>query len=333
MIRSGPRTVPHFAHYRRSTCVHNEGEGGYHENGKIQLYQWLKKQGYDTTLEEYVPSIQQRPDVLVRSKTHTLAFEYQCASLSLTEWQRRTTGFKRAGIIPIWIRGATSLGKRKRMTQALSSLDQAFFYQLPRSPSITLYAYCSDTERFILHQHPYPLSSTRALTTVSSHKLHSLSLSTLLTFTRPLHVESYFHSIVLSRKKWRSMRPNQNPNSKENQWFQWLYLKGYHPSLLPSICCIPVLEHEWGEPNYVWQSRLVLDELDPIQIGGVYSYFHSNKKKTGVIHYMDVLCRLKIFERVEGGYVKRKPIVFPECVPHAYEQDEALNNKLCIALF
>src|SRR5690625_4306190 len=65
-VKARQKVTPHFAHKVESDCsLYNQGEGPYHEKGKLLLFKWLKRQTNDVYLEHYIPQIKQIPDVFL----------------------------------------------------------------------------------------------------------------------------------------------------------------------------------------------------------------------------------------------------------------------------
>lgn len=105
-LKIGEIKIPHFAHLKVSSCESqfSEGESEQHLLGKEHLYQLFLKLGYEVELESYIPTLQQRPDLLVKTKEEkTIAIEFQCSNISSDYLQSRNTGYKLENIQPIWI--------------------------------------------------------------------------------------------------------------------------------------------------------------------------------------------------------------------------------------
>ncbi|MGE6769961.1 competence protein CoiA, partial [Bacillus velezensis] len=63
-IKLGREKLPHFAHKKSRLCPgESEPESEYHLEGKRQLFLWLKTQGCSVSLEPYLTSAGQRPDL------------------------------------------------------------------------------------------------------------------------------------------------------------------------------------------------------------------------------------------------------------------------------
>ncbi|MDI5790199.1 competence protein CoiA family protein [Bacillus licheniformis] len=87
----------------------HEPESPYHLKGKRLLYEWLGRQGLRPVLEPYLQEIRQRPDLLLEHGTRQVAVEFQCANLNAAAYRKRTEGFLRLGIEPVWILGGNRI--------------------------------------------------------------------------------------------------------------------------------------------------------------------------------------------------------------------------------
>ncbi|WP_285395506.1 competence protein CoiA family protein [Lysinibacillus sp. fls2-241-R2A-57] len=104
-LKIGEYNIPHFAHNANNSCVQlfSEGESKLHLQGKIQLFEWLRKLGHTVKLEPYLPNLSQRPDVLLIKEQKQIAIEFQCSSISHEKWQLRTSGYEKNSIQPLWL--------------------------------------------------------------------------------------------------------------------------------------------------------------------------------------------------------------------------------------
>src|SRR5690625_2465352 len=102
IVKAGPKVIPHFAHYQATNCTASGGEGTYHEQGKLLLFQWLRRQRLAVQLEKYLPAINQRPDLLLTINQRQIAIEFQCSRVPSRQIRQRNQGYKQAGIIPLW---------------------------------------------------------------------------------------------------------------------------------------------------------------------------------------------------------------------------------------
>ena len=75
---------PHFAHLAHSKCtVTTEGETAEHLAGKALLGEFCRLWQVNFEYEVYLPTIKQRPDLLVSTDTRHVAIEFQCSPLSI----------------------------------------------------------------------------------------------------------------------------------------------------------------------------------------------------------------------------------------------------------
>src|SRR5699024_6149436 len=90
IIKAGSRMITHFAHKSTLHCSSSEGgEGPYHEQGKLLLYQWLKSQHLQEELEAHLHEINQRPDLLLTINEKKIAIEFQCARIPIGQIKQR----------------------------------------------------------------------------------------------------------------------------------------------------------------------------------------------------------------------------------------------------
>ncbi|PLS34062.1 hypothetical protein CYV26_11145 [Carnobacterium maltaromaticum] len=123
-LKKGEIKLPHFAHLQSEKCqVFSEGETEEHLIGKRVLYNWFIQQGIPCQLEAYIPSLKQRPDLVIwLSSDQPCAIEFQCSPLSIKRLQERTQGYKSAGYAIYWILGSAFLPKKN-----FSMSQRAFF--------------------------------------------------------------------------------------------------------------------------------------------------------------------------------------------------------------
>jgi len=104
-LKIGKYNIPHFAHIANKSCVQlfSEGESKLHYQGKIQLFEWLRKLGHTVKLEPYLPKLSQRPDLLLIKEQQQIAIEFQCSAISHEKWLLRTSGYEKNSIQPLWL--------------------------------------------------------------------------------------------------------------------------------------------------------------------------------------------------------------------------------------
>ncbi|WP_182200029.1 competence protein CoiA [Paraliobacillus salinarum] len=258
IIRVGDKRIAHFAHQRKSQCVLSAGEGEYHEQGKLDLYHWLKNQGYYVELETYLPQIKQRPDLLLFHKNKKVAIEYQCATIPTKQFVSRTIGYKKLGITPIWILGGNRFKRDKQQQISITPTDQHFIHQLNSRLPISYLYYCSNTKEFAISYNGWLSGRRTVIGNLIIRPIRSLKFVDLFNISSNNDTEKV--KLWLYEKKRFRFKNQIHPSKDEKQWRQWLYLHRSHPSTLPAMIYLPVLS-QWKMtvPPWNWQSRLWFD--------------------------------------------------------------------------
>ncbi|KKE80382.1 hypothetical protein DTX80_17295 [Bacilli bacterium] len=274
LIKAGKKMIPHFAHYATSQCsAGDRGEGIYHEQGKFLLYQWLKKQGLEVTLEKYIPEIRQRPDILLKINKKQIAVEYQCARIPVEEVNRRNRGYQSIGITPIWILGANLLERQGKNTFKINSFTQQFIHRFSYELPTVLYYFCPQTLQFIFIQDLFFTTKTQAIGKLKVTDIRKTYFKELFSLSYFMKKEIY--SLWEKRKQYFRLQPRNNLYGMELAWHQWLYLKQVHVESLPSIIYLPVpTQFRMKSPPWDWQSRICINLLQPLETGSIIS-FHS----------------------------------------------------------
>ncbi|MFJ7184966.1 competence protein CoiA [Lysinibacillus xylanilyticus] len=104
-LKIGKYNIPHFAHIANNSCVQlfAEGESKLHLQGKVQLFEWLRKLGHTVKLEPYLQKLSQRPDMLLIKEQKQIAIEFQCSTITHEKWLLRTSGYENNSIQPLWL--------------------------------------------------------------------------------------------------------------------------------------------------------------------------------------------------------------------------------------
>ncbi|MBB6453053.1 competence CoiA-like predicted nuclease [Salirhabdus euzebyi] len=268
-MRIGQKVIPHFAHEQLDGCALGQGEGEYHEKGKLDLYNWLKQQGgLEVALEPYIEKIKQRPDILVKVGSRYCAVEFQCALISEEILQKRTKGYLRIGIQPIWIIGKERIKLRGGNLAVLKPFEQLFFQQFASNNYPILLSYCPRTNMLTSISNPYPLK-TKVYGNMVTRPLAQLCFYDL--FKEGLLSIQKLYSCWLKEKILIRTQKNRFLSHIEQQYFEWLYTKGLHPQHLPSLIHLPIPNHFHVQtPVYMWQSSFLLNIVVPLQVGGIF---------------------------------------------------------------
>lgn len=346
IMKVGVKIIAHFAHKSTVDCPSYEGgEGMYHEQGKLLLYQWLKRHDMKVELEVYLPEIQQRPDIFITWNNRRIAIEYQCARISGEIIRKRTHGYRSSGIIPIWIAGATLFTRYQANSFRIDQFTKQLLHQYnPRLPPV-LYYFCPYTSQLAILQDIFITKSTQAIGKIRISPLNKHKFSDLFQFEFFTNAELQY----LWQKEKFKFRQTQGikPYGSELNWRRWLYSKGLHLENLPSIVHLPITsQYRMKIPLWNWQSKVCLEIIDPLPVEGVFSnaecqglFFRQLYKSkqfplipsqsNPVQEYLSLLEQLQVIEKVSSGmYKKRQPISFYHHIEQAVQGDEQLVKEL-----
>ncbi|WP_028782063.1 competence protein CoiA [Thalassobacillus devorans] len=335
LVRAGSKVVPHFAHFPNSSCPSSKsGEGAYHQQGKVRLWEWLQAQGYNPVLEGYLPEIGQRPDLLLQTKSRRIAIEYQCARISEKEIAKRTRQYNEIGIFPFWILGGNRVVRKGSGLLQLTAFERNFIYHYR---DYRIHFFDPVTDQMMIGYHLQGSGSNLVFSIIRYFPLAVISLKNV--FAEPNLLLNDMPAGWKSFVKKRRTRPLGHTSPQEKSWRQYLYAKSYHPSLLPSITYLPVPSQiQLTEPPWIWQSRYYLDTFLKTPVGGllpikpakmIVPLLHVHVNPNPLQEYLTMLCRLGLAEEVSSGvYRKRQEVKAPLTIEEAIKQDEIIFNSL-----
>ncbi|GAB2532959.1 competence protein CoiA [Gracilibacillus alcaliphilus] len=257
IIKAGSKKSPHFAHRVDKGCALS-GESSYHDEGKKDIYVWLKRQGYKVYLEHHIAEINQRPDILLEIANKRIAIEYQCAAISQQEMLKRTAGYRSVQIHPIWILGGNRLKRQSADTLHVSIADQVFLSQIHPVYPLALYYYCSASKQIASFQDIIFVTRRTAFGNLTFKKLSGLTWQEL--FQPHYRSKSLFQRFWRRKKeKWR-YQPASPYHQQEQVWRQWLYLNQLQITDFPSYVYLPITsQYQMKSAPWIWQSRLYVD--------------------------------------------------------------------------
>ncbi|GAA0445475.1 MULTISPECIES: competence protein CoiA [Virgibacillus] len=346
IMKAGAEVIPHFAHYSSSHCrIREDGEGAYHESGKLILYQWLKAQKLNVTLEPFLNEIQQRPDILLTVNTKKIALEYQCATIPISIITARNKGYQAAGITPIWILGAKHFKRETASKFRLSPFTSSFIHQFPTSQSLKVFFFCPITRYFITAQNIYFTTSFKALGKFVITKLKHLIFTDI--FKEISFPKQELYPLWLKEKMLFRTKSRVRTTKQEFLWLKWLYIKQHHVETLPSLIYLPISSQiRMNKPLWLWQSKIILDHIAPLSVGTKMDVRFIGrllnkqtrsisqtplllKTKNPLIEYMSLLEQLKIVKQnAPFIYTKRIPVFVPSTLERALEEDQLIINQL-----
>ncbi|WP_277673479.1 competence protein CoiA [Piscibacillus halophilus] len=341
ILKAGPVMIPHFAHYKNSTCP-NQGESQTHLKGKINLYNWCIKQGFYAKLEHVIPSIKQRLDVLVKIANRWVAIEYQCSPISLDELQKRTYGIASKGIIPLWVFGPNYYNTKMGQLFWNTTLRASVMYN-QRAKQDQLYFYDPGNDIFTIAAHFYS-QRAKAITQLSRHSLKHMRWKDLFRTVQISHKYLYYKWL---REK-RLFRSGQRwfQAKYDEEFLKQLYMQHLHPQNLPSCIHLPVSNsYRFLAPNYVWQTQIVLYLTQLTREDTFYwndltaitqKYFkdrivaiYPSQSIHPLTHYLDLLsCLGYITKKGKGAYRKARDFNFHRTLDTALKEDQEIIEKL-----
>ncbi|MDA1475909.1 competence protein CoiA family protein [Bacillus changyiensis] len=274
-LKVGEKRIYHFAHQPDAACpVSYEQESVYHLQGKQLLYQWLKKQGLKPVLEPYIKKVKQRPDVLVKCGMKMIAIEFQCATLNLTDYQKRTTGLVELGIDPIWIIGGNRV---KRLANSFFQLSEFHWQFVQRKEKHSkLLFFCPEQKAFLILDQLTPFLKNKSSASVTYLPLQQTRVTSFMTSSKRCS------SLQLSGWKRNLLHFRTTSHrffTKDTKQMMELFYQKLHISLpfFPSEVFIPVPSGSiFSHPVFVWQGYLYLYMIDrsPFRLDSAVCYMH-----------------------------------------------------------
>lgn len=188
-------------------------------------------------------------------------------------------------------------------------------------------------------------SSRQAIGKLSFNKLRDISLTDLLTSQRLPGGQLY--ALWMREKQRFRLRPRHASTKRERAWHQWLYIKRTHLEYLPSIIHLPIeAQYRMKTPPWDWQSRICLELLDPLPIGGHISVarcvylmdghiahsadfplIHTNAHP--IYQYLLLLTQLRILKQSSPHhFTKQQNLFFYKNVEDAVKGDMILLQRL-----
>lgn len=256
-LKLGVKRIYHFAHQRGGSCREfYENETEYHMEGKLQLFQWLRRQNISAKLEHYDKEIQQRPDIMFLFNGKKFALEYQCSVISEQLFTKRTDKYLQYGYTPLWILGGNHFKQYHDDTVSLSNFHYLFLKEMNAGQFYIPY-YSSDKKTFHHLYSIYPFSIKKALAQTSSYPLDQINLTHLLEKkTSPqINIKTWKIKLGSYQLHWSTY-----PGPQQKYFLNELYNQGLNLFLMPPEIGLPV-PHSWliKTPSFIWQTYLYLD--------------------------------------------------------------------------
>lgn len=346
IVKAGMTIIPHFAHKTGTSCdTMHGGEGIYHEQGKLLLYQWLHRQRLNVRLEAYIPEINQRPDLLVDVNGKQIAIEYQCAKIPKEQIDKRNKGYLKMNITPIWILGANHFKRIGEQVFHTSTFTLQFLHQFHNEFSTTLYYFCPYEKKLVTLQDIHPVRGNRIMAVFRQLYLQHATFIHLFenaSFT----AEQLYLPWIKEKRNFR-LRPRKQLYGRELAWHRWLYHNHLWIERLPSIIFLPIPNQLHMKTSlWDWQSRLWFQILNRTSVGGTFTtsaceqlirhellpnqtYSLLSSTNSPVSAYLQLIEQAGMIEMTnQGQYKKIAPISCYTNAEQAVAEDQKLMRKL-----
>ncbi|MEI4769683.1 competence protein CoiA family protein [Psychrobacillus sp. FJAT-51614] len=271
ILKNGPINIPHFAHRRKSDCINSfsEGETEDHLNGKFQLFAFFQQKNVQAYLEEYIPSINQRPDILIKNGDKLIAIEYQCSQLPASLLIDRSNGYKKQSVNPLWILKTPSpseLPTKEIGVMQLSSFKKQFFLTYPTYGK-TIITYCPHTKHFHYISNTLHIKTNTYITKIKKLSINDqtwpFAIIKRISFEE---YQKYFNLYQSYRLKHINHLYFYNRRGIQSVFLQICYRWRLSPQKLPLFIGIPTANAEVFHVHAVeWQIQL-LDYLNKINV-------------------------------------------------------------------
>ncbi|RTR30074.1 hypothetical protein EKG37_14355 [Robertmurraya yapensis] len=258
ILKIGTQRIPHFAHEKGSECTEYDRESEYHMSGKIKLFEWLETQGLSPEMECYYPVIKQRADIAFTYEEKTFCIEFQCSTISAEVFRKRTEGYRKLSLHPIWILGGKNINRKQTHKLSLTSFHYLFLKETANR-EVYLPAYCPQTNQFIRLENLISLTTRTAYASIFCKPLEKWTVQDLIepkiTFSPSL---KYWSSDLLLYKNTLIT----NGQALQDLFLFELYSHTLHPYTLPSYVGLPLKQNYAIETApFIWQTYLFLEHL------------------------------------------------------------------------
>jgi competence protein CoiA len=258
-LKLGNQRIYHFAHRSGTICRDfYESETLYHMKGKLQLYQWLERQGIPAALEYYDSRIKQRPDIVFHYGGNKYALEYQCSPIPEDIFNKRTAAYDQQNYIPLWIMGSKHMKVKRSNIFSLSNFDY-FFLRKTKDNHLIIPSYCPEEKQFKILSSIYPYSIKNALANITHHPIEQTVIQDILApkITTQHSLVKWLNEIEKFTLNW-----SLHPSPDLNQILREIYMHNLNLYLLPPEISLPVSHSLLIQtPPIIWQTYLYLDVL------------------------------------------------------------------------
>ncbi|MBE3570958.1 MAG: hypothetical protein IMW92_12910 [Bacillales bacterium] len=347
-LKIGSTKIPHFAHVSNKQCpASSERESERHLSSKLLLYEWFRKQHLDVQLEVYLPSIQQRPDLLL--KKPPLAIEVQCSPISASLLKKRTDLYQKYGLKPLWIYGGQTVSQDRFRLFSFTSFQQMFFQYSPHW-GYWFPSFQPETKMFHFYLFLFPFSPVKFFGVQVSVPMDQIM------FPFSLHKPKAFRSFTMAqwldgKLRWIS-RKIRYSKAFHDPFLKAVYFNGQNPQLLHPCIGLPVKHSIWIRSHPVeWQYYLWSDLLYRVRIGQTvhmkqglavlqkrvkkgelvireFPLIEPNTLEKAVFHYFQLLASMEILKNLgQGKFIVQKKVKDVPTLDKQYQEERLLLKK------
>jgi competence protein CoiA len=258
-LKVGDITIPHFAHFKDSTCLtlFSEGESRSHLQGKQQLYAFFQKHAEFVELEPFLRMVSQRPDILVTTQSESIPIEFQCSTIPVTDIESRSAGYRSLKMNPLWILHTPA--KFSTFPVGVGTFDFSKFHEsfLTHNPpeGYLLLTYNPETERFHYYSNLIHVAGKRY---IGIHRKLPMSMQ-VFPFARPktpteLEIYRYAALYLSMRNQFIQSRILLNKRGVNDPFLRMCYQLRVIPTNLPTWIGLPVqFSESFREHDCQWQ--------------------------------------------------------------------------------
>ncbi|WLR53823.1 competence protein CoiA family protein [Mesobacillus subterraneus] len=347
-MKLGSKKIWHFSHLAGGSCQYEyDRESEYHLSGKLQLFNWLKKQGIQAELEHFDQQMKQKPDIAFKLQNQKYAIEFQCSVIPEEIFVKRTETYLHYGVIPIWIAAETLVKRKKHNIVSMNNFLYLFIRQTRNSWNIP--AFCPMLGQFINLNGTIPITSKKTITNMVVNSLHQYSVENLLS---PIDTPFPILKIWLAENQKLKSRYVTSPGAWQNPFLKELYRNHLSILTLPSEIGLPVRSSPYIEtPSLIWQTFLYIDVFRHYEKGDIILYakirdaFNRRVRRKEIklrtlpvarqkdhwyalAEYVFLLTKVSYLERINSGKVRvLRKIIIPGTIDEQINSEANFFNK------
>lgn len=252
ILKVGTTKIPHFAHLQQSSCTHvGEPESLLHLLGKSRLHSFFRSHNLPVGLEQYLPEIKQRPDLLVENK----ALEFQCSAMTAEQVVTRSEGYRSIQLEPMWIRGTQTTPLAGPGIFQIRRFEREMFLGAADRPY--LISFHPEKSLFIYYSNLFYLQGNRWVAKASILKIEQQAYP----FAVPKRLEKseYESMAALFRNEKNNYIRSQlfARNRMRNAFWRLSYELQLNKQAVPEIFGLPLLGgHLIAEHALIWQMKV-----------------------------------------------------------------------------